>query len=767
MGPNDIETLQTDRRRLNGAGPDLPDLEFFRTCFGRFPDPVIVIDLQSSIVYLNESAQILTGCNLTGAERLACSDILRGAPEAPSSLIEECLKTGTLDCFPVDIRSCFGDWRPFCLSAQLINDDRANPAGCVLILRPAPSVVTGPRDMVRDHMFASVIDNFPMPFFTVDTDLTITYMNEHLEKLTGYRSSEVLNRMSCAEVLRSPHCKTDDCLLRHAIDERTPAAGVRRTVCDRDGREVPVAVHCSVITDSQNRVIGGFKALRDITPLFEAEQKIRMVVEITQEGVLMVDENERIIYVNSKMAEILDHPKDDLVGKDVRKLLPPQVWSMARDLARKIDQDHSSEVRFCSTINPGATSSREDRVFETSMVVAKFGKGFITCLYFQDLTKHIEIERELFKANSFLSNIIKSSADGIVVADMNGKIVIYNDAAERILGYGADEVIGVPGALDKITGSALAKENMRRMRSGEYGPPGKLTSTRITLVRKDGEEVPVSFSAAIIRKNNNEMGTVGIFSDLRAQLRMRRELEEARMQVMQADKIASIGTLAAGIAHEINNPLSGILIFAELLYKDVYLHNSQWGEDLQEIINQSMRCKEIVARLLEFSRQSVNQRFSYDINTIVKRSVDLLGHQGLFHNVEIVTDLQADIPSMTGDPGQLQQVFINFIINARTAMNGRGKIFITSRFDPVSEQATLKFADTGPGISPDIIGKIFEPFFTTKGPGDGTGLGLSVAYGIIQQHGGHISAENSASGGAVFTVTLPLECPEKAIDFSY
>jgi PAS domain S-box-containing protein len=128
----------------------------------------------------------------------------------------------------------------------------------------------GLRDMVRDHIFASVIDNFPMPFFTVDANLTITYMNEHLEKLTGYRSAEVLNRMSCAEVLRSPYCHTEDCLLKKAMEKRAPATGVRRIVFDREGREVPVAVHCSMITDSENRVIGGFKALRDITPLVES-----------------------------------------------------------------------------------------------------------------------------------------------------------------------------------------------------------------------------------------------------------------------------------------------------------------------------------------------------------------------------------------------------------------------------------------------------------------------------------------------------------------
>jgi len=694
-----------------------------------------------------------------------CSDILRSAQNGQQSLIGECNSRGTLDEFKVHLRNYAGHWLPFLLSAQLVDDSDGNPAGCVFVLRPASLAALTLGDRTRDHIFASVIDHFPMPFFIVDTNLTITYMNEHFEKLTGYSSSEVVNRMSCAEVLRGSFCHTDDCLLKRAMEKRTSLAGLRQTVYDREGREVPVAVHCSMITDSENRVIGGFKALRDITPLFEAEQKIRMLVEITQEGILMVDENDRVIYVNSKMAEILAHHKDDLVGKDIGGLLPLQLLSIARDLALKVGEEHYQEVRFCSTIQPAANSNQKDRVFETYIVVAKFGKGFITCMYFQDLTKHIQMERELLSANSFLNNIIKSSADGIVVADLEGSVLIYNDSAERILGYGADELVGVPGSLYKLVSPEVARENLRRMRSAEHGPPGKLTSTRVSLVRKDGEEVPASFSAAIICEGGREIGTVGIFSDLRERLRMRKELEETRMQLMQAEKIASIGRLAAGIAHEINNPLSGILIFADVLMRDLSPSNPQWNEDLLEIINQTMRCKEIVARLLEFSRQSVNQRFNYDMNSVIQRSAELLTHQALFHNVEFVFDLQADIPAMLGDPGQLQQVFINFIINAGTAMNGRGRVTITSRFDPVSEQVMLEFADTGPGIPDEIISKVFEPFFTTKGPGEGTGLGLSVAYGIIQQHGGSMSVRNVPSGGAVFTVVLPLDCPENTIEF--
>ncbi|MGA2401417.1 MAG: PAS domain S-box protein [Syntrophobacteraceae bacterium] len=766
MGSEAAETVKTDYRLSTGNRARMPDLEFFRACFSRFPDPVIVADMQSKVLFLNDSAQTLTGIKSTDdASRPIFSDILRNAQNEQLSLVDECLNRGTLNEIRVDVRNYAGDWLSYLLSAQLTNDSQNEPMGCVFILRPGPSVATGLKDMVQDHIFTSVIEHFPMPFFTVDTNLTITYMNDHLEKLTGYCSSEVVNRMRCSEVLRSSYCNTNDCLLKQAMEKRTSIAGVRRIVHDREGREVPVAVHSSMITDSENRVIGGFKALRDISQLIEAEQKIRMLVEITQEGVLMADEDDRIIFANSKMAEILDHPKDKLVGKEIGGLLPFQLLSMTRDLAQKVDQEHYQEVRFCSTIQPAATSHQEERVFETCIVVARFGKSLLKCLYFQDLTKHIQIERELFSANSFLNNIIMSSADGIVVADLKANVLIYNDSAKRILGYSADEVIGVPGSLYTLIGPELAKENMRRMRSSESGPVGKLISTRMTQVTKDGERVPVSFSAAIIKKSGHEIGTVGIFSDLRERERMRRELEEARMQLMQAEKIASIGRLAAGVAHEINNPLSGILIFAEILMKDLISHNVQWSEDLQEIINQTMRCKEIVARLLDFSRQSVGQKLNYDINTIIKSSTELLSHQALFYNIEFAIDLQADIPLMTGDPGQLQQVFINFIINAGTAMDGKGKMSITSRFDPASEQVVLHFADTGPGIPADILSKVFEPFFTTKGPGEGTGLGLSVAYGIIQQHGGTIFAANSPSGGAVFTVVMPLECPEKTIEF--
>jgi two-component system NtrC family sensor kinase len=758
---------ETGRSAMAGTSDDGVDLEWFRRCFGEFPDPVIVMDMEGGVAFLNDSAQRLTGCSVTKGSPLVCSDILRADTDDTSgSLMEECLDGKVLNGVRVRLRNHAGDWVPFSLSAQLARNSEGKPAGWVAIMRGPLSDSQRAETSFMGPIFSSIINHFPMPFFTVDTHLTITYMNDHLEKLTGYSNSEVVGRMTCAELLRTVQCHTNDCPIKQAMENRQPLAGLRRTIVDREGRKIPVAVHVSMITDAEQRVIGGFQALRDVTPAVEAEQKIRTLTEITQEGILMVDEDYRVIFANSRMAEILDQPKDELIGKDVGELLPSQHVSIIHDLGQNVDAEHPQQLCFCSTIQPAKTSQQDYRVFETCIVLSRIGKSITTYIFFHDLTKHIEIERQLHNANSFLNNIIKSSADGIVVVDTDGKLLIFNEGAERILGYSAEEVVGDPAILSRIWSPEVAREMMRRMRSGEHGLPGKLASTRVTLVGKNGEEVPVNFSAAIIKKDDREIGSVGIFSDLREQLKMRRELEEARVQLMQTEKIASVGRLAAGVAHEINNPLSGILIYADLLKRDL-ADNPQVSEDLQEIINQTLRCKKIVTRLLEFSRQSVGERIPFEINEIIRRSAELLAYQALFHDVEFVMDLQPDIPEMLGDPGQLQQVFANLIINAGSAMNGKGKIVITSRFKPESGGVSLQLADTGPGVPPEIMDKIFEPFFTTKRPGEGTGLGLSVAYGIVQQHGGSIEVKNAQEGGAIFTIILPLEYSIGEVEFTY
>jgi signal transduction histidine kinase len=324
-------------------------------------------------------------------------------------------------------------------------------------------------------------------------------------------------------------------------------------------------------------------------------------------------------------------------------------------------------------------------------------------------------------------------------------------------------VIGHPEVFRQLYHPALAKENMRRMRSDEYGPPDKLEPTRIFLVSKDGEKVPVNFSAAIIKEGDKELGSVGIFSDLREHLRIQKELEEARLQLVQAEKIASLGRLAAGVAHEINNPLAGILIYADMLIKET-VDKPEWRSDLEEIINQTLRCKEIVTRLLEFSRQSLGEQVLLDVNETLRKNIEMLSHQTLFHDIEMVEEYEPDLPHVLGDPGQLQQVFTNLLLNAADAMEGKGRMTVSTRCERQTGELVLKFSDTGKGIDPEMRDKIFDPFFTTKPPGKGTGLGLSIVYGVIQRHGGKLGMKSAPGQGTTFTIRLPLKGKQETAD---
>jgi two-component system, NtrC family, sensor kinase len=352
------------------------------------------------------------------------------------------------------------------------------------------------------------------------------------------------------------------------------------------------------------------------------------------------------------------------------------------------------------------------------------------------------------------------------VVDTKGVPMIFNEGAERILGYTAEEMIGNAENFRRFYPAEVASEMMRRMRSDEYGPPDKLNTTRMTFINKNGEEVPVNFSATIIRERGEEVGSVGIFSDLREILKVHAELEAAQAQLVHSDKIASLGRMSAGVAHEINNPLAGILIYAELLQRDLAA-DAVHRENVAVIINQTMRCQQIVHRLLDFSRQSLGDRKLFDANDIIQRSVDLISNQAFFHNIKVVQKLDPFLPQIVGDPGQLQQVFTNLLLNAADAMNGQGRITIASQAMPQGDGIILTFTDTGCGIPPEIRDKIFEPFFTTKPPGKGTGLGLSIVYGVIQRHGGTITADCPLGGGTTFTIRLPLEVrdQEAALDF--
>jgi two-component system NtrC family sensor kinase len=237
--------------------------------------------------------------------------------------------------------------------------------------------------------------------------------------------------------------------------------------------------------------------------------------------------------------------------------------------------------------------------------------------------------------------------------------------------------------------------------------------------------------------------------------RDKRLKEQAHQQIMKSERLATLGQLAAGVAHEINNPLGAVLMYAHLSMEELEAADPR-RRNLEKVVRESTRCKNIVRGLLDFARQSEPNIEESDVNEILKRTLSLLENQVLLQNIRITTALSASLPKVMMDSGQMQQVFTNIILNAAEAMPGEGELTVASRTTAGDEWIEIEFTDTGCGIPRENLEKIFDPFFTTKEVGRGTGLGLAVSYGIIARHKGTVEVKSEPGKGTTFIVRLPL-----------
>ncbi len=311
--------------------------------------------------------------------------------------------------------------------------------------------------------------------------------------------------------------------------------------------------------------------------------------------------------------------------------------------------------------------------------------------------------------------------------------------------------LGITFYMKKIVDNPV-KQLLRHAR--EVGSGNLNTSVRISSRDEMGTlALVINEMTFALRKSHDELEEWGKTLEKKVMERTQ-ELERIQAQLIRSEKLASLGELVAGIAHEINNPLTGILVFSSLISNDKRL-DPALKNDLATVIQETERCAIIVKGLLDFSRESVPQKNWTSINDILDASLALVRNQAQFHNIEIIRDYSAEIPAILADPHQIEQVFINILLNASHAMEEGGTLRIVTELCPEHGGVIIRIADTGCGIPEENLSKIFDPFFTTKQT-KGTGLGLSVSYGIINSHGGIIEVESKVGVGTTFIIHLPL-----------
>jgi two-component system, NtrC family, sensor kinase len=353
--------------------------------------------------------------------------------------------------------------------------------------------------------------------------------------------------------------------------------------------------------------------------------------------------------------------------------------------------------------------------------------------------------RALAASEEKYRRVFENSKDMLFLCDGSGIILDMNPTGVEMLGFESqEELLGRNLFKEFFQDPVGAGKVKRALEEKEF-----LKDAELHFRTREGKDQMVLFSGSLIRGEGGQpVGFAGIVKDITS----RRAME---LQLMQADKLASLGQLSAGIAHEINNPLGLVLGYTRLILKDT-APEAQSYEDLKVIEKHALNCKKIVENLLKFSRATSTTKARTDLNHLLQEVVAVVEHKFNIEKVQIGISLAPDLPLTMADRDKMNQVFMNILMNARQAIEGAGTISIASRWDPVKRLIYLSFDDTGSGIPPEILSKIFDPFFTTKPIGMGTGLGLAVSYGIIKDHEGEIRVESRPGEGVRFTVVLPV-----------
>lgn len=387
--------------------------------------------------------------------------------------------------------------------------------------------------------------------------------------------------------------------------------------------------------------------------------------------------------------------------------------------------------------------------------------------------KQLEVAEKLRMSEKRYRELFESAHDAIWVHDMDGNLTAVNKASEELTGYSAKELLRMN------VKSFLAEESLglaRQIRHKLFlGEPVEQPYEQ-RLIRRDGTEALLRLTTNLLRENDKPTGFLHIARDITKEKEMQdklsvayqelseshQRLKESQQQLIQAEKLTSLGQLAASVAHEVNNPLSGVLVYTQLLAKKTRDNNipKEVALDyLSKMEFELIRSTKLIRNLLDFARQSPPAFRQVNLNDVVNRAFDLAAHSAELQHIQVIKELDPSLPNLMADFDQLQQVCTNLILNAIQAMPDGGRL--TLRTSVNNEQLKIEVQDTGSGISPENMSKLFTPFFTTKREVKGVGLGLAVAYGIVQRHKGKIEVQSKEGEGTTFTIYLPLK-PESA-----
>ncbi len=597
------------------------------------------------------------------------------------------------------------------------------------------------------EMITAILEAFEDGIYVMNQDLKVEYMNSAMIADFGDGIGKQCHQLLNQTEVKCPWCQSDEVFKGKTVRREIYVPLVDKTYYLI---EIPF--------ENTDKTLSKLSIYRDITKrkkqeemLWASEEEFKTLFEHIATGVFISSKQGKFLNANQALLDMLgyeskeeflniDLPTDLYVRPEDRRTFQEM---MERD-GRVIDYEVEFKRKDGSTIPISLTGHA--RYDHQGRVIGYEGLNV-------DLTQRKLMEKELKEAYDFMNKIVRSSPNPTMATDLKGNIIIWNRAAAETLGYEAGEVIGKMN-IDKIYPEDMARKVMQMLRSDKYGGVGRLNAYPMVYVRRDGEVVEGTLSAATIYDaNGTEIATVGSFVDLRERLEMERALRRTQEQLLQSEKLAAMGRLTSQIAHELNNPLYGIMNTLELLKTEVS-PQSKRRKILEMALSETVRLSELLRKMLSFSKPDQEQRKPVDINTVIDEILLLHEIQLKENDINIAATYADGLDQVNASKDQLRQVFLNIVANGRDAMPNGGTLTVTTSGD--AENVIIEISDTGIGIKEEHLDKIFDSFFTTKEAIKGVGLGLSVCYGFIKDHGGDIVVKSREGTGTTFTITLPV-----------
>ncbi|MDD5311966.1 MAG: PAS domain S-box protein [Dehalococcoidia bacterium] len=744
----DIPILPDDSK-LSTADPKIILPLFFKAVVNHSADLIYLVDADASILFVNEAVCKLLGYSREELHSMKLLDIdVLDDEGAWDKGFKNLRKQGSCK-FETMHRASDGSVVPLEITANYLMQN--GKEYCLGIGRDITERRKTERALKENEAkYRSLIDHAGAGVITINMGGYINFVNDTICQMLGYSRDELMDKQFADYIYKDDVGPIIE-IFSEAVNGRRIKPTLEFRVIHKSGNIVWCYTKPTDLV-YEDTAIGFSAIIHDITErkrleeaLKASEKRYKAVVEDQMELICRFLPDGTITFVNNAFCQFYDKSSDELIGRSYISLLSEPQYPAFTAAIEELVAFPGDVIYDIQPFNKGGETKWLERTMRALADENGQVKKFQVVL--RDITDRRRAEQALRESEEQARLVFNSMLDGFVIFETvyddsddvtDARFLEVNPAFEKIVGLKANDVIGKT--------------------MWEVFPTMRLSTVDIwkKMLR---ERKAIHYEEYYLRTMDKYFRITGfcpkrgryaiMFSDVT-------ERKKVTERLISADRLSSLGEMAAGLAHEINNPLTGVIGLSQLIAERDDLPGVV-REDVRNICREANRAAGIVKDFLTFARGHKPQKENADINALLESVIKLRSTHMKNSNIEVITDFAADLPALVVDISQIRQVFLNIILNAEYFMyeeHKKGKLNITT--SNLNSTIHIVFKDDGPGIAPEAVTRIFDPFFTTKDIGRGTGLGLSISYGIIQEHGGHIYAESKYGHGASFIIELPV-----------